>query len=103
MELEILRLAMNCFRRELESTHVIFIYSSLARNSYMVQSNCRQQVTGREGVRQELIVLRNVCTQNMEEGMATHASNFVLEISCTEKPAGYSPCSYKELDTTKVT
>ena len=31
MELEILRLAMNCFTCELESMHVIFICSSLAR------------------------------------------------------------------------
>ena len=29
--------------------------SSIGRNSYMVQSNCRQQVTRGEGVRQELL------------------------------------------------
>ena len=35
--------------------------------------------------------------------MATHSSNFALEISCTEELSGYSPCSHKELDMIKVT
>ena len=37
----------------------------------------------------------------LEEGMATHSSMLAWRIPWTEEPAGYSPWSWKEWDTTE--